>query len=163
MEANITIRNATSSDAPVVASLLRKMMTDEMENSGGYQISSDEKEWNKLNEIILKNINDENLIYKIAEEIEGKRSIIGVSEARMINRAFLLQPTIVLHIHSLYVDPAYRKKGIGKSLMEAVISWGIERKCKEVELDVFVNNYAQILYKKLGFQPFEIKMVRRIS
>jgi GNAT superfamily N-acetyltransferase len=163
MEANITIRNATSSDATVVASLLRKMMTDEMEFSGGYQISSDEKEWNKLNEIILKNINDENFIYKIAEEIEGKRPIIGVSEAKMINRAFLLQPTFVLHIHSLYVDPDYRKKGIGKSLMEAVISWGTERKCEELELDVFVNNDAQVLYKNLGFQPFEIKMVRRIS
>jgi len=162
MENNLTIRNATAADAPMVASIIRKMMVEEMEESGGYQISSDEKEWKLFNEIIIKNINDKDFIYKIAESIGEKRTIIGISEAKMINRAFIFHPTVVLHIHSLYVDPPYRHKGIGKSLLEAIIEWGKEMKCEEVELDVLVNNPAQAVYAKLGFRTFEYKMVRKI-
>jgi ribosomal protein S18 acetylase RimI-like enzyme len=162
MEEKIIIRDADVTDAPLIASLLRKMMAEEMEESGGYQISADEIEWNRFHETIKNNLSDENFTYKIAEISGEKQTIIGISEARVKNRAFVYQPTLVLHIHSLYVERLSRRKGIGKSLLEATLEWGRAKKCEEVELDVLESNSAQKLYKKIGFHPFEYKMMRKL-
>jgi ribosomal protein S18 acetylase RimI-like enzyme len=162
MEEKIIVRDADATDAPVIASLLRKMMAEEMEESGGYQISADENEWNHFHETIANNLKDENFAYKVAEISGEIQKIVGISEARVLNRAFVYQPTLVLHIHSLYVERLHRRKGIGKSLLAAIMEWGREMKCEEVQLEVLENNSAQKLYNKMGFHPFEHKMSRKL-
>jgi ribosomal protein S18 acetylase RimI-like enzyme len=161
MGEKIIIRNADAADAQIIASLIRKMISEEMELSGGYQISADENEWNHLHETIKNNLRDENFTYKIAEIMGDEQNIIGIVEARATNRAFVYHPTLVLHIHSLYVERSSRKRGVGKSLLEAIMQWGREKKCEEVELNVLVNNSARKLYNKVGFRPFEYKMMRK--
>ena len=57
------------------------------------------------------------------------------------------------HILNLTVKKNFRKKGIGKSLIELIISEARLRSSENILLEVRVGNYeAQSLYEKLNFQ-----------
>lgn len=58
------------------------------------------------------------------------------------------------HLFSLYVEPKYAGKGVGKALLTAALSRLAERGSKEISLWVFKANLgASGLYKKMGFEP----------
>ncbi|MEN4018305.1 MAG: ribosomal protein S18-alanine N-acetyltransferase [Methanobacterium sp.] len=61
------------------------------------------------------------------------------------------------HIISLAVDKKYRKKGVGKKLVDHAIT--IFKKCnvKEIKLEVRIGNRdARKFYRKIGFEEKEI-------
>jgi GNAT superfamily N-acetyltransferase len=58
----------------------------------------------------------------------------------------------MVNIHDVIVLKAYRGKGIGRQLMNAVITEAENRKCSRITLEVRRDNItAQNLYKSLGF------------
>ncbi|MFA5015134.1 MAG: GNAT family N-acetyltransferase [Actinomycetota bacterium] len=61
-------------------------------------------------------------------------------------------------VHSFYIDKAYRRKGIGKKLLEEVISNLKKDGFKEIELTVDPGNKAaNQLYKKFGFKRIDFR------
>lgn len=60
------------------------------------------------------------------------------------------------HLYQMWVAPAWRKKGIGAKLVQAVIEWAREMGAARLELDVTLNNPPAVaLYEGLGFIPFD--------
>jgi len=54
-------------------------------------------------------------------------------------------------IHSLYVDPSYRRRGIGQRLTETIIAWCREQGFQWVYLHA--SEQGRPLYESLGFTP----------
>ena len=62
------------------------------------------------------------------------------------------------HITTVAVDPDYRRKGVGRQLIEALIQMGTAQGVKRFTLEVRVSNLnAQSLYKAMGFQSVGIR------
>lgn len=62
------------------------------------------------------------------------------------------------HVTNIAVDSRYREKGIGKKLVEGLISLCSEEKIMAMTLEVRASNIAaQNLYKKYGFTEFGIR------
>lgn len=62
------------------------------------------------------------------------------------------------HVTNIAVDSRYREKGIGKKLVEGLISLCSEEKIMAMTLEVRASNIAaQSLYKKYGFTEFGIR------
>jgi len=58
----------------------------------------------------------------------------------------------LINIHDFAVAPPYRKKGIGKALMNEIFSYSQKKCFCKVTLEVRYDNHeAQRLYKSLGF------------
>jgi len=58
----------------------------------------------------------------------------------------------LVNIHDIAVDPLFRKKGIGKALMEAIVDYAREHDFCKVTLEVRHDNQtAQQLYQSIGF------------
>ena len=56
------------------------------------------------------------------------------------------------HLGGMWVDPAWRRRGVGRALGGAVIAWARERKLRALELWVTEGNRAAVhLYTALGF------------
>jgi ribosomal-protein-alanine N-acetyltransferase len=56
------------------------------------------------------------------------------------------------HVISVAVKPSYRRRGIGKQLMQGLIQRLVEAKCSQVRLEVRAHNTAALsLYEQLGF------------
>ena len=53
---------------------------------------------------------------------------------------------------SMWVDPAYRREGLGKALVDRVIEWNRSCGVREIALMVTsVNSGAMTFYERLGF------------
>ena len=58
------------------------------------------------------------------------------------------------HLVAMWVDPALRGRGIGGSLVDAVITWCLEHRVPQVHLWVVESNTtAERLYRSRGFLP----------
>ncbi|MCX7750491.1 MAG: GNAT family N-acetyltransferase [Candidatus Bipolaricaulota bacterium] len=58
-----------------------------------------------------------------------------------------------LHIHDLAVDPAHRRKGVGRALVRELCRWGLRTRVSRVILEVRARNeVAQRFYQSLGFK-----------
>jgi ribosomal protein S18 acetylase RimI-like enzyme len=58
----------------------------------------------------------------------------------------------VMHLMQMWVEPAYRRRGLGRSLVDAVLTWGRDR-ASTARLDVVLGKDAAVaLYTSLGFR-----------
>ncbi|MEX0647339.1 MAG: GNAT family N-acetyltransferase [Balneolaceae bacterium] len=58
----------------------------------------------------------------------------------------------LINIHDLAVNPSYRGKGIGESLLAAVEKKALEANCCKITLEVREDNRARNLYERFGFK-----------
>jgi GNAT superfamily N-acetyltransferase len=77
-------------------------------------------------------------------EVEGQAGgIVGAGAGELAGSAVLI---------SLWVDPAFRGKGVGSALVGAVVGWARSQRYGRVLLWVTeVNKPAERLYERLGF------------
>jgi ribosomal protein S18 acetylase RimI-like enzyme len=93
----------------------------------------------------------------------GDKDLIGIVPFHQESRIKLRHKA---YIRSMYVQPEYRKKGIGKLLLNELIARA--KAIKEIEillLDVITNNFpAKQLYLSFGFQIYGIeKMAYKLN
>ena len=63
-----------------------------------------------------------------------------------------------LHILNVATDPAHRRRGVARFVMDHALAKGRERKCTLATLEVRRGNEAALdLYKDLGFRPVGIR------
>jgi GNAT superfamily N-acetyltransferase len=73
------------------------------------------------------------------------------------------QATGIRHpnIFLVYVEPTYRRQGIGRALMEHTQAWAKAQGYTQIGLQVFTANQPAIdLYQQLGYQSRSISMMR---
>jgi len=56
------------------------------------------------------------------------------------------------HLYAMWVDPAWRRHGIGARLVEEVLSWARSWGARAVVLGVTQGNDAERFYERLGFR-----------
>ena len=65
-------------------------------------------------------------------------------------RAFCFE-TRFAFVNAVYVRPEYRRRGIGRVLMQSAIEWARRRGCSRLRLRT--SDEGRALYESLGFQP----------
>jgi ribosomal protein S18 acetylase RimI-like enzyme len=62
-------------------------------------------------------------------------------------------------VHDLFVDPAFRGRGIGEALMREALRRLIDRGAPRVLLDTaWANEHARRLFERVGYRPTMIEM-----
>ncbi|MFF2754416.1 GNAT family N-acetyltransferase [Psychrobacillus sp. NPDC058041] len=89
--------------------------------------------------------NEESVIYiaYLEDKPVGFVQLYPFFSSVAMKRAFIL--------NDLFVDPAYRKEGVGKALMKEAFQFCEEEKSRFVTLQTATNNYnAKALYEQMG-------------
>ena len=77
---------------------------------------------------------------------------IGFIEASLHEWAEGCETSPVGYIEGWYVEPAYRRNGVGRQLVAAAEEWAISRGCTEMGSDVELHNeLSQKAHEKLGY------------
>jgi diamine N-acetyltransferase len=88
-------------------------------------------------------------------EADGR--IVGFATVRLrpaADEPFLV-PEVRAHVESLGILPAWRRRGIGQRLMEAVEQWARQHDARRITLNVWeFNDGALRLYETLGYATF---------
>ncbi len=59
----------------------------------------------------------------------------------------------------MYVDPAYRGKGVNKRIIDKLVEWSDKKGLKEIRLQVYSDNLPAIkAYEKVGFKSILTEM-----
>ena len=107
---------------------------------------------------IIKNmVKDENaqiLVAKIKEQVVGFACLYVQKNERKgykVNK--------IGYIYNFGVDESFRRKGIGKKLVESAIDYFKNSGCEAVDLNVFMfNSGALEFYKSLGFSEIDVNL-----
>ena len=80
------------------------------------------------------------------------KTIMGLAVCFLGFSTFSAKPLI--NVHDLIVSSRFRRRGIGKTIMEAIVRKATMRGCCRVTLEVRSDNsVAKRFYKKIGFGP----------
>jgi len=154
-------RQATRRDASAVVGLLSRMLQD-MASYSDLSLIEPTRLGSQLLERFLGSFQRDDHVYLVASMDKGRGGLVGVVEASVVSPSAVFRPRPLVHIHSLYVEPGNRGRGIGRGLLEEALGWGSAMGCAEAELSVLAGNPARKLYERLGFGIFELEMRRRL-
>ncbi len=147
----LVIRETTEADISDILTLIRELAEYEKLS---YSVTADE---NLLKEYLFgKN----KLAYVVFAEYEGE--LAGQALFFYNFSTFKGKPGI--YLEDLYVRPAFRKKGIGKALLNYLVELAKIKNCGRVEWVVLDWNQPAIdFYKSLGAKPMNDWIVFRLS
>lgn len=150
-ESKIKIRSAVEEDIPLIFTLIKELAEYEKLL---HEVSANES---LLKEVMFGE-------RKYAEVIIAEYENQTAGQAIFFHNFSTFKASPGIYLEDLYVRPAYRGKGIGKKLLEEVISIAKQRKCKRVEWVVLDWNKSAIdFYKSLGADPMNDWIVFRLT
>ena len=155
------LRKAQTGDIDVVAGFLLAMV-QEMASFGGHAVAEGHRASAWCHNHVVSGLSDPDRLLLLAESEETPAAPLGIAEASITEPHPVFETKRILHIHSLYVDPAHRRSGIGRQLLEAALQWGRDRECVEAQLNSLAGNPGRHLYESLGFRIFESELRRSL-
>jgi ribosomal protein S18 acetylase RimI-like enzyme len=146
---NLTIRRATSSDVERIAELrLLSQEHSEGANPVVWRITEDGKKL--LKEKVENDLADSN-IHVLLAEVDGE--IVGCVQGEVTRRSDYL-PITVGHVSLIYVMKQFRRKGVGRRLMEELCRFFNSNKAEQLTVRYIIGNKeAEGFWRKLGFEP----------
>lgn len=120
------------------------------------------QDWTEFHRILDHILADPNAVILLACE-NGQP--VGLAEVWLRHHSGrLVAPGTYGTVESLYVEPAWRGRGIARALMAAAQSWAVERGAVEMRLEVWEFNHEAIgLYKALGYATETWMMSRPVD
>ena len=151
MKNNILIRSANEKDVPAILSLIKELANYEKLSD---QVIATEDELKKV--LFGENNFVEILVAEYEKQITGQALFFKNFST------FLGKPGI--YLEDLYVKPEMRNKGIGKALLDKIISLAKERNYGRVEWAVLDWNESAIeFYEKIGAKKLDEWKIFRLT
>jgi ribosomal protein S18 acetylase RimI-like enzyme len=147
------LRRATPADAAVATRLLHEMMR-ELAALGPDALNAEPERIADLSRAVDEHLATEERLIVIAGAERG------LLMARTEELRGTYAPKRLLHVSAVWVDPAARRRGLGRRLLEEALAWGRWRGCVEARLNVLAGNPASALYRALAFEDVQTEMRR---
>lgn len=135
---NQQFRFATVGDAPQLASMNARLIRDERHRC----------------QLSLTELQDQHVQWLSGEY----QAVMFATDDQLVGYALYKQEPDWIYLRQFFVEPEYRRQGIGRSAMR----WLMENAWKNalrIRLEVLVHNSpAQAFWESLGFRPYCITM-----
>ena len=105
----------------------------------------------KFAEFLKSLLDKDNYLVSVAE---ADSKIVGyvIASVSLTPEVFVIRKR--MYIQDMVIDPAYRRKGIAKQLMNVVMAFAKEQQVEKMDLLVAVKNEgANKFWKEMGFEP----------
>ena len=157
----IKIRRATKKDLDIIVDFSCKLLLEHEKRFSDFpRLSKNFKK--ELRKFMKKDISKKNSISFIAFE-NGKPIGFIFGREKKDYSVFAENERPPGEIESLYVEPEFRNKGIGKKLFAELKKWFKKRGMKKLETTVnSPNKKAKTLYKELGFKVYDERWKMRL-
>jgi ribosomal protein S18 acetylase RimI-like enzyme len=155
IESGLTIRKAKSKDIINLQKLYQQV--DILHYQALPEIFNSVDEFQRTYSWFEARFRDDDYCILVAEY---KDEILGLVEIQIRQTKHpLLKPRKYGHIRDIIVDEAWRKQGIGKSLMQNAHKWAKQQGASSVEIIAFSFNLEALsFYRNLGYLDSDITL-----
>lgn len=116
-----------------------------------------------LNWILNEVQTQDGIIYLACDEEKVIGFIAGYVTPQDEEDQLIRQPALPGAVQDLFVDEAYRSKGIGAQLMQKLEEYLKSKGCDEVWVDAFIPNPRSLkFYEKLGYKGQFVEYLKKI-
>jgi len=158
---NIKIREAANSDLPTLGRLGALLVQEHHDFDPRRFLAAKNRTPQDYASFLGARLNDRNAVVLVAET-KGETIGYAYGEIEGYDYMSLRGPAGVLN--DLIVDPAYRGRGIGRWLLDEIISRLKSRGVPRIVLSTAAKNKsAQRLFERSGFRPTMIEMTRELD
>lgn len=146
----VVVRQATADDVKGILSLWNELMDYHAAVDARFQPApGGEEHWI---EILLDWLRDEDACVLVAEA-EGQ--LVGYIIGMVRENPPVLLPSNYGMVSDICVDPAWRQRGIGRRLFEALKAWFMEKELPSIQLSVaHHNSVSQAFWRAMGGQDY---------
>lgn len=154
----ITIRKAGEKDIPVLINFLVDLG---LHVSGGRRHTLSRKAKKQLRDHLIEYINDNDKLLVVACTLDGK--VVGMGDIQIWHNPNLWEEGEEVDpksgfIDDLWVEPAWRKRGILNRMLQALLDFAETHDINELILEYAVTNkQAARAWKRLGFTPTGVR------
>lgn len=147
---NITIRQASDVDVPILLGLLYELGRPEP------QIDSDVDCFRKLVKQYISD-SDKKILVAVLDDVK----IVGLLS--IVFMARLNQKTLEIYIPELVVSEKYQNSGIGSKLIDSCIEIGQKKNCHRIRLESGnQRTLSHQFYKRLGFSQYAQSFTKKL-
>ncbi len=158
------IRYAAKKDVPELVSMVKGLL---LMHICRFRSFSRSEMVHNLDEVLGKDYLKVGLPKKNVLVAEAEGEIVGFCEFEVSLSSIVFKKRRYLYLHDLFIKQGYRKRGIGRMLMQRLAEIAKERKCahSRIELDVDAGNKeALAFYNKFGFKPGKrVRLIRQVK
>lgn len=148
---NVTVRPATIADLPTLLRFEQGVISAERPMDP--TIQDGPIHYYDLNKMLAA----PHVYLVVAQTADG--TLIGSGYARIDPSRLYLRHTHHAYCGFMYVEPAYRGKGVNQLIVDTLKAWARSKNLTELRLDVYTTNDTAIrAYEKAGFTPYLINM-----
>ncbi len=155
---SVQIRRATARDIRAILPVWGELASYHAALDPAFTPSAD---WPREYGIYLRTLigRDDALAVVAREDDE----VIGYAVGRITNLPPFFQQRYRGYIHDVYTKEAFRRRGIGRKLVDELFAWFRHRGVTVVELTVAANNADALpFWRRLGFRIYMHHMLRNL-
>lgn len=150
-DAGVKIRRATHADVEALAAM-RRQLQHHSEHANAVLFTLSHERLQRLLELYVAVLSDSHACIVVAETAHHEQPI-GMAMGRIL-RTDGLSPTESGRIDDVWVDPAYRRRGVCRGLVHALVDFFAHQHIEVLSLDYVVGNReAEATWQRYGFQP----------
>jgi ribosomal protein S18 acetylase RimI-like enzyme len=158
-DTGVRVRHATVDDLPAIVALAHALALEDAEGDPFINRSWPVTGGERVFERVLR-AEQEAEPWECCWVAVAGEDVVGSLEGGWKERA-AWRPVDATEVRSLFVQVPFRRRGIGRRLMQAFLQWSEEHRAQAVELGVFCSNSRAIaFYRSLGFAPTLMTMER---
>lgn len=146
----LSFREATEEDTPLILSFIKELAEYERLS---HEVTATEE---ILRNSLFGSRNSAEVVFALVDGVEAGFALWFHNFSTFVGKPGL-------YLEDLYVKPEFRKKGIGKALMEYCIGVATQRDCGRMEWWVLKWNPAIRFYELMGAEPMDEWVVYRLT
>ncbi|MBA4389153.1 MAG: hypothetical protein C0404_14365 [Verrucomicrobia bacterium] len=161
MAMNLRIRRAKEEDLPRLVSLWWQLQRAHYEyDLAHYKLASKGKVCARFRKHLQKMIHDKETVFLVADD---NSEVLGSLLARVVDRSPIFYPRQKYAVlDRVMVDEKHRGKGIYSKLQKQLERMARDRRAVHIELYVDVANPALNVYKRSGYMPRHVTMIKKL-
>ncbi|OWV97177.1 GNAT family N-acetyltransferase [Rhizobium sp. R693] len=158
INSTVKIRPATSADAAILGRFGTLLVALHHELDAARFIATTTNTPQGYAHFLERESNRADAVVLVAQE---DNTVLGYAYAALEGADYMSLRGPAGVIHDLFVDPACRRKGVGRMLLDAVIAEMDRRGAERIVLSTaYGNEAARRLFAAVGFRPTMVEMTR---
>ncbi len=159
-ESNFLVRRMSPGDTDAVVELWKGTVAYHAGIDARLEVREGSEE--EFRRFLTRIVSSREDVIILVAEVDGE--VVGFLIGMVRERTPVFIRSIHGYITDIYVDPGFRRRGIGRRLVETAVEWFAARGLDHVRLQVAAANAAGIAFwKNLGFEDYFLELWKEIG